>query len=299
MQQPQTVFLEASELRSLYDYEAENVIVRDALAVAMREPADLVRFFGRYTAWNGLFGSGVAALAGKIGRSQRYFLDPAQPVRALADRSVFVASYFFDAARDEFDDRDTRHRDTHRCLAQALLAGVLGDARRRDPRLGDHAFVEHLLQIPLWLAGLQDRVRVGYGATSSDDLPGIFRAMGYHLGSEVLADQEFSHLDASLRESAPDLVEHLRGTEIEIAGQAHNAYQWLAIHSGHGGGAEADHFEWATRGVNLAFVYTPTAMHDGLRHQVHLGFLDFAHDHHEFFTHVNQADVEVRGGTQT
>ena len=42
----------------------------------------------------------------------------------LADRAAEVASDFFYAAIDEFDDRSTPWRDTHRTLAQATLKGV-------------------------------------------------------------------------------------------------------------------------------------------------------------------------------
>lgn len=129
------------ELRQLCDFDAGVERVERALDRALEGPAELVRFVGRYASWNGWFGSGVAALSGKIGRSRALFVDPDEPVSDLADRSVLVASYFFDAARDEFDDRDTAHRDTHRCLAQALLKGLLAELAREAPRLAEPAFV--------------------------------------------------------------------------------------------------------------------------------------------------------------
>jgi len=276
------------DLERLHDFDAASRSVREALAAALASPVALIRFFGRYVAWNGFFGSGVANLAGKIGRSRSQFIDSSEPIIALSDRSVFVASYFFDAARDEFDDRDTAHRDTHRCLAQATLTGLLRIETRSDPRLGEPKFVNELLADPLWLNAIYDRVRVGYGAGSADDLPSIFRAMGYHLGSEVLADREFSVLDEALRNGRPDMTDELRAMTIDISGQGHNAYQWLSIHSGHGGAAEADHFAWATAGTELALRYVPPASRAGLRHQLELGFIDFTRDHREFFDNVNE-----------
>jgi hypothetical protein len=281
------------ELRGLYDYETENTLISDKLAEAVQEPVALLRFLARYVAWNGYFGSSVASLAGKIGRSRRLFLDRDEPITALADRSVFVGSYFFDAARDEFDDRDTAHRDTHRCLAQAMTSGVLDYTRQHGgsaatAALGDAARVNALFEKPVWLDALCERVKTGYGAASSDDLPAIFRAMGYHLGSEVLADQEFSVLDQTLRKRSAELVHHLERSTARIAGQDHKCYQWLGIHSGHGGGVEADHFAWASQGAKLAFRFVPEAQHAALREQLHRGFLDFAHDHREFFESVNR-----------
>lgn len=275
-----------AELKSLCDFDGQSAAVRSALAAALDEPVARVRFLGRYASWNGFFGSGVATLAGKIGRSRGLFADPAQPLRALADRSVYVASYFFDAARDEFDDRDTVHRDTHRCLAQSMLKGLI-DHEAANGALGDGIDLNVLLDEPLWLKALNDRVAVGYGAGTPDDLPSVFASIGYHLGSELLADQEFSIIDRTLRELAPALVTHLQDTTVNIAGQDHRAYQWISIHSGHGGGAEADHFEWATQGARLALRFVPARYHDDLRRQLHLGFQSFARDHREFFERVN------------
>jgi hypothetical protein len=275
------------ELRTLCNFdEAERRVVR-ALAEAADGPASLVRFLGRYASWNGWFGSGVATLAGKIGRCRRMFVDLEEPVVDLGDRSVLVASYFFDAARDEFDDRDTAHRDTHRCLAQALLKGALQHLRPLEPRLSDPRFVNAWLSPPMWLDALSVRVAQGYGAGTLDDAATIFRAIGYHLGSEVLADREFSLIDETLRDKHAELVRFLSALEVEIAGQKHLAYQWIRIHSGHGGGAEAEHFEWATRGARLAFQYVPEAHRAFLRRQVHIGFTDFARDHCEFFDNVS------------
>jgi hypothetical protein len=270
-------------LQLVHDFGATHQQVERTVQNAAAHAASLVRFLGRYASWNGYFGSGVAALAGKIGRSRGLFRDPSEPVVAVADRSVHVASFFFDAARDEFDDRDTVHRDTHRCLAQAMLKGVLGYASRIDDVWRSAAQVNVLLAEPLWLKALQDRVAVGYGAGTPDDLASVFRSMGYHLGSEVLADQEFSLIDRTLKAAAPELVAFLEATRVSIAGQEHLAWSWIRIHSGHGGKAEAEHFAWAVQGVERAFRYVEPAFHADLERQVIGGFRDFARDHGEFF----------------
>lgn len=276
------------ELESLVNFSAQERLVHEAIRAALLDPLQRLRFLGRYTSWNGLFGSGVAALAGKIGRSRRLFLDRDEPIAALADRSVYVGSFFFDAARDEFDDHDSVHRDTHRCLAQATLKGLLEIEAVRVPALADVRGVNQLLADPDWLVDLNLRVARGYGAHSADDLPSIFAAIGYHLGSELLADREFSIIDETLRQSAPELVQQLLTTRISIAGQEHVAYHWIAIHSGHGGAAEADHFDWATQGARLALRFTPEADHLALKQQLIQGFIAFANDHRQFFESVNK-----------
>ncbi|WP_313918797.1 hypothetical protein [Tahibacter sp.] len=277
------------ELEALVNFGAHERMVHEAIATALADPLQRLRFLGRYTSWNGLFGSGVAALAGKIGRSRRLFLDPDEPVQALADRSVYVGSFFFDAARDEFDDHESVHRDTHRCLAQATLKGLLEIDAARLPGLADHHGVNRLLAEPDWLQELNIRVAQGYGVGSADDLPAIFHAIGYHLGSELLADREFSIIDESLRHAAADLVQQLLMKRVSIAGQEHVAYHWIAIHSGHGGAAEADHFEWATQGARLALRFTPEADHGALKQKLTQGFIAFANDHRRFFELVNTA----------
>jgi hypothetical protein len=274
-------------LKALVDFEDEGARVKGVIEKAAADSAQLVRFMARYASWNGLFGSGVSSLAGKIGRSRSLFLEEGLPP-AVSDRSVLVGSYFFDAARDEFDDRDTKHRDTHRCLAQATLLGFIDFARdvEKKPLFGDQAALGRLFDEPIWLVGLRQRVSIGYGLGSPDDYAAIFRSMGYHLGSEVLADQEFSVLDSTLRGTRKELADYLAAHTVTIAKQEHNSYQWIRIHSGHGGGAEADHFAWAVRGVHRAFDYTPESMHADLRDQIDEGYREFARDHREFFGKV-------------
>lgn len=279
------------ELEGLCDFAAHQAMVESAVHHALADPRRRIRFLGRYASWNGFFGSGVATLAGKIGRSRGLFLDATQAVHALADRSVYVASYFFDAARDEFDDHDTVHRDTHRCLAQSTLKGLIDyEAAHSGSEVAEPRALNALLDDPVWLTELNARVASGYGAGSADELAPIFSAIGYHLGSELLADAEFSIIDATLRREAPELVDHLLTTMVNIAGQDHVGYTWIAIHSGHGGGAEADHFEWATQGARLAFRFVAPALHEALRQQMHHGFESFARDHRKFFARVGTAE---------
>jgi len=279
------------ELKSLTDFTAHEVLVAGSIGRAASSLDGLLRFLVRYASWNGQFGSGVASLAGKIGRSRGLFRDPDEPVIALADRSVLVASYIFDAARDEFDDSATAYRDTHRDLAQATLRGLIHYGRDQfgssAPMLTDDMLNQRLAD-PAWLQALSARVAQGYGAFTQDLRETIFTSVGYHLGSELLADREFSLIDTALRETASDLVEYLLTHSERVGEQSHVAYQWIAIHSGAGGAVEEDHFRLALEGVNFAFRCVPQAMHDELRRHLHYGFQNFASDHHQFFTHVNQ-----------
>lgn len=271
--------IEIDDFKKLHDFEAGNRKVVDLMETACADWKKLMLFLARYTSWNQGFGAGVCVLAAKIARSQ-LFWDRSEAIKAVADRNVLVASYFFDAARDEFDDRATAHRDTHRCLAQAMMKGVAQWSEL------DAAEINRMLEDPMWLTGLQDRVRIGYGSGTRDDAPTIFRAMGYHLGSELLADEEFTTIDKHLREKKPDLVKYLAENKVEIAEQKHDAYLWISSHSGAGGHAEADHFDWAVRGVKMAFDHVEPQHRKELREWLLSGFSDFARDHDLFFARV-------------
>lgn len=272
-------------LKGCHDFEASRRQVEAVVDRVASDPVAALRFIAHYASWNGYFGAGVATLAGKIARSRALFLDRAEPVVALADRSVFVASFFFDAARDEFDDGSTGHRDTHRCLAQAMVAGVL-DWVQRQGLLGGADAVNALLAPPDWLVSVEEQVAAGYGARSADDAGSIFGAMGYHLGSEVLADAEFSVIDRALSTKMPELVGHLKAFKYVIGGQAHNGWHWLRTHSGHGGAVEEHHFEWAVEGVRRGFGYLGEGERALARRQVLHGFARFGVDHAAFFEGV-------------
>jgi hypothetical protein len=103
--------------------------------------------------------------------------------------------------------------------------------------------------------------------------------MGFHAGSEVLADREFTVLDRVLRERLPALVAHLEQTRVPILGERHDAYYWVRIHTG----VEAEHFEYALRGVRKALrFYAGTQPRGLVKEWVLGGFSWFAVVQSEF-----------------
>lgn len=216
-----------------------------ALAAALeaaREPPLLLSVLARYIQFNSAFGAGLANLSGEIAARQGLFQDPDEPLRIAADRAAHVASDFFYAAVDEFDDRLTPWRDTHRTLAQATLKGMGAHFGYSPRQLND------VIRINPATESAVRRVWDGYGIGASFDEPRLFSAMGFHTGSEVLADQEFNLIDQHLRAKRPGLVRALEPMTVEILGEKHNAYYWIRIHTG----VEAEHFDAALKGVNNA-----------------------------------------------
>jgi hypothetical protein len=263
-------------LQALVDFEAARQRVRDRLA-SLKEPPALVRFFVHYASWNGHFANGVAALASLLGNGRDLFREAGLP-RAVSDRSNYIASYFFDAARDEYDDHINPARDSHRCMAQASLLAMAAYFK-----LGDEALDG---PDPAELQAVNDGVMAGYTGQpgrAQGPVAQVFWAIGYHLGSELLADQEFSIIDEHLRQAWPELVHHLMRTTVELAGGQHRCYAWVGVHSGHGGGVEADHFDYALDGARGALRYLAAEQHAVALQALEHGFRSFEQDHARFF----------------
>lgn len=232
------------DLQPVLENHPGNTHLRAAFEKAT-EPRQLLSVLGRYVQFNSAFGAGLANLAGEIAARQGLFVDPEEPVRLLSDRAADVASDFFYAAVDEFDDRATPWRDTHRTLAQATVKGVgLHFGFRLDE-------LDQLIAINDETRASMARVFDGYGVGAHLEERALFEAMGFHVGSEVLADREFVVIDEALRRTRPDLVAALEAMRVEILGARHNAYYWIRIHTG----VEAEHFDAALRGVNRALAY--------------------------------------------
>jgi hypothetical protein len=234
---------------------------------------DVLRALGRYIYFNSPFGSGVANLAGQIAARQDLFRDHEETVELIADRSVEVAAKIFSAAIDEFGDRSTASPKTHRSLAQATLKAA-GCYFGCEPKTLNDTIRPNESTLDA-----MHQVRNNYGINRSNDEPNIFRGVGFHMCSEVLADEEFRILDAFLRAKHSKLVEHLEKTQVLISGVRHNAYHWIYIHTT----VEADHFEAAISGANHALQFyggreSPSRVKDWMLE----GFAGFAATQTEF-----------------
>ena len=277
--------LDEAFLRSLVDMPAVERRVQQRLA-QLTDGRALLRFFSHYASWNGCFANGVAALTSLVGRQREMFRE-AGFARAVADRSNYVASFFFDAARDEYDDHINPARDSHRCMAQAALIS-LRDFYGLDDALLDEDEPASLQAVnQAVIDGYTGRVHPPEGRAEGDLEPAgvqrTFAAMGYHLGSELLADREFSLIDEALRRDHGPLVQHLLRSTVTLAGGTHRCYAWVGVHSGHGGGVEADHFEHAAQGARLALRFLALPSTDLAMQSLVAGFRAFDGDHARFF----------------
>jgi hypothetical protein len=242
---PDAAAIAAPDLAPVLDAHRGEEALRAAVEAACAPaspPGVLLSLLGRFIQFNSAFGAGLANLAGEIAARQSLFQDPDEPVRILADRASEVAADFFYAAVDEFDDRLTPWRDTHRTLAQATLKGLGAHFGYEPSALNDVVRISRATSVAC--AAVWD----GYGVGARLDDRQLFCAMGFHAGSEVLADHEFTVIDRCLRARRADLVKALEGMKVEVLGQKHDAYYWIRIHTS----VEAEHFEAALAGVNKA-----------------------------------------------
>jgi hypothetical protein len=236
--------IELADLEPILHEHAGNAIFANTLA-RITKTEQLLSVLSRYIHFNSVFGSGVANLAGEIGSRQDLFRDPEEEVAIVADRSVEVAADIFFAAIDEFGDKKQIRRSTHRTLAQATLKAA-GAFYGLSP-----AELDEIAQPFESTQAAMSEVRNGYRVNQAVNESEIFRAIGFHIGSEVLADEEFNVLDKFLRARYPDLVDYLMKTKVVINGSDNIAYRWVQIHTT----VEADHFAAAVQSANLALRY--------------------------------------------
>lgn len=192
----------------------------------------LVAVLAHYVEFNAPFVAGGASLAGSIAARRELFAD----INGR-DKSVEVASKIFAAVIDEFGDRTLPATPSHRALALNFLeetAEILGYGPGR---------LEELARPTRATQRAAKQVLKGYGVNQvKDEEQSLCQAIGFHMGSEMLAKKEFALLDAFLRNRYPDLVSHL---------EKRRAYFWIQRHTH----VEAEHFDSALLAANLALEY--------------------------------------------
>lgn len=233
-------------------------------------------FIGDYVSWNGVFANGVVRLTSLIGANRSLFIDSTQTLKAASDRSNFIASYVFEAARDEFSENHSPKRAPHRSLAQALLVRLA----EIHPEL-DH---NRLFGESEYVRKANAAVLSGYsgGKTDEEIASNLFFGMGYHAGSEILADIEFTLLDNAIREWTPTLFNQLNKHTAKVGGFALDTYHWIRVHSGHGVAVEQHHSQMAIKAINFGLDFV-TVSKNLCKDAAEEGFQKFSRDQHEFF----------------
>lgn len=191
----------------------------------------LVKLLAQFIEFNSVFAGEVANLAGAAAKRKTTFKDVSEKIEQISDKSWEVAAPIFFAALDEFVIGKT-----HRSMA--------ADTLREIAHFYDFSmeYTNKLIAVNDDTIKAIEKVHEGYCHSQETTDSRLLKGIGFHIGSEVLADQEFNTLAARLKSDQPDLVKHLIAT---------NSWSWIAVHTI----VEKDHFEKALSAANLAIRY--------------------------------------------
>jgi hypothetical protein len=184
----------------------------------IRTTDQLVCFIHRFLHFNDALAARVPFLAGLIHLHPELFADPADSEEFCRRRNAHVSAYIAEAANDEYRMAPGGSL-VHQRLSQLFFKGMLEHyAMHGQDFDGAHP-------MPDAVAALLQEARTLF----FDDarLETICRAIGFHVGLEFYADQEFNLVDTYLRHRHEELVAALtRKFDDEPAG-----YLWLSLHT--------------------------------------------------------------------
>jgi hypothetical protein len=204
---------------------------------AISSDADLPRFLHRFLLFNDALAARVPFVAGLIHLTPNVFLDPEGGVEFCQQVNGRVAAYVAEAASDEYRMINGRS-SVHQHLSQIFFNGTLAYYSI------DRSSFDRNNPFPLILREILNEARDKFLVERSPEM--IFRALGFHVGLEFFADQEFNLVDSYLNERHPELVATLkqdRGTGSD--------YAWLALHTV----VEIGHYRAGMEALNTALRY--------------------------------------------
>jgi hypothetical protein len=196
---------------------APNGDLLEAQLQAIKTDDAMIHFLHRFVLFNDALAARVPFLAGLIHLTPNLFLDPEPDVDFCRQANGRIAAFVAEAANDEY--RMTAERNlVHQYLSQLFFRGVLEHWHVDGPTF------DRQYPLPLPLTELLAEARDSY---FRDRAPSeIFAALGFHVGLEFFAHQEFNLVDQYLRARHPALVDNL-----EQRGTDGPAYLWLATHT--------------------------------------------------------------------
>ncbi|KYC35994.1 hypothetical protein WA1_40315 [Scytonema hofmannii PCC 7110] len=238
-----TVIIERAEVCKTIAEEYTSLTFKQLLEEATSGEA-LLRLMGRFFQYSSAFAPCQTCLAGYIAVRKDLF-NTSNEVGLFADRSVEIGAGMFFGAIDEFGDREAPEPHTHRALALATLKGMAQffgyDMLALSKLILQHRPTNDAIR----------KVHRSGGINMVVDEAHLFRAIGFHLGTEVLGEDENRVLEEFFRTKHPEIVRYLQETEVEIDGKVIPAYYWFSRHIV----AEAEHFDAGILSANQALHY--------------------------------------------
>lgn len=257
-----TDFIYASELKAIAKSYGGSILFEQALERSARAD-DLVRLLVNYTKFNEPAGAGVLNLAGAVAARTDLFRDPRAP-EIIADRSYEIAQDFhFAVATGEIGEPSLDYK-THRRLTQDFIE-VLSEY------FGYDITTLHQTMRPYQQTfAAADKIKEGYGINQFIYDEKLFRMIGFHNGSEPLADDEFRILYGFLNLRERDFMKYLHDRKADF---------WIRFHileKGENHLSESEHAEKAVIGANKAInFYAGAHSHSYLKDLVIDGYKNF------------------------
>ncbi len=265
---------------NLFDQQVNDANIEATIELAATDPTKLYYFMQRYAYFNSYAGSLVARLASSIGISYQLFRQAGVSVADQSDRGLEIAAKVFAATVDEHADAGAA-QVPHRTLAQATLNAIGDYAQLSDVQLNQVA------QTPDWMNEIVTVALNGYQGEIGD-LQSLVTALGFHIGSEMLADREYSLIDKVIRYTnrGGGFDHWLKGKQVEIGDKSLSPWYWIVIHGKHNSsGVEAEHCQLAVDALNLLAQYRPES-NDTIWKWASKGFLDFVQLQQRLFSDI-------------
>ena len=199
----------------------------------------LLCFLHRFVLFNDALAARVPFLAGLIHLTPDLFLEAGPGVEFCRQANGRVAAYVAEAASDEY--RMTSERNmVHQHLSQRFFRGTLAYFGVAEGGFDD------LHPIPKALNQLLEEARTKFFDRRTPEA--IFAGLGFHVGLEFFAHQEFNLVDDYLRANRPQLVAALETDDDDRA-----SYLWLAIHTV----VEIGHYRAGLQALDSALAFYP------------------------------------------
>jgi hypothetical protein len=265
---------------TLFDRQTNNANIEATVELAASNPVRLYYFMQRYAYFNSFAGSLVARLASSIGLSYKMFQAEGVSVVDQADRGLEIAAKVLLATIDEHADAGAQNVP-HRTLAQVTLQAISEYAELSEAELNK------ITDTPDWMEAVITNL-IGSYQGEINNIEALVTAIGFHLGSELLADQEYSLIDKVVRHTnrGTGFDAWLKGKQVQVSGKRLSPWYWIVVHGKHNAsGVEADHFQYALDALNLLAQNRPESNETILKWAAK-GFLDFAALQQQLFTSI-------------
>lgn len=193
-----------------------NRLLRDRLE-SLDRPERLILFLHRFLHVNDALAARVPFLAGWIHLTPDLFADPDDVVDFCRQRNAAISAHIAEAANDEY--RIVAGRNiVHQRLSQLFFRGAL------EFYGVDRGAFDRAHPMPAALQALLREARSRF--IDQRDAAAVFASIGFHVGLEFFANEEFNIVDSLLCRRYPDLVAALkRGS---AAGED-APYLWLSL----------------------------------------------------------------------